>query len=128
MPREPGCLGELGFKWREDAELVALGIGEDRPFDIVVLADRRGLCPQTNEAAHFRRLVGRTQVKVQPVLRRLVIGDLDEQKIGGHIDLRAALGWLDYGLMGVLVGDCQPNASAQKRASAKQLCESMTRH
>lgn len=74
-------------------------------MDIITLPDRRGLCSQTNEAAHFCFLVCRPQVEVQAILHRLVIGDLDEQKIGSHINLRAALGWLDDGLVGVLIGD-----------------------
>lgn len=98
-------LGVLGVERREYAELVPLRVGHDRPLDVGTLADGGGLCTKSKEAPHLRRLVRGAKVEVQPVLRRFAIGNLDEEKVGGHIHLRAPLRRLYHRLMGILVGD-----------------------
>jgi len=55
----------------EDAELVAVGIGEDNPVDIVLAVD--GSRAQRHEAVHLRAVVSagsRHELEVQPVLAR----------------------------------------------------------
>ena len=55
----------------EDAELIAVGIGEDNPVDIVLAVD--GSRAQRHEAVHLRAVVSagsRHELEVQPVLAR----------------------------------------------------------
>lgn len=95
----------LRGEWRQDAELVAFGVGQHRPSHIVTLADLRRPSPQTYQTIHRGRLVRGAQIEMKPVLCRLVIGDLDEQEVGGHVNFHTAVGWFDDRLVIVLVSD-----------------------
>jgi hypothetical protein len=89
----------------QDAELVALGVREHHPGDVVALTDVDPLGAETDQTLDLSGLIRRPEVEVEPVLADLLVRHLHEQDVRRNVDRRVTLRRLDRPLGVALVGD-----------------------
>src|SRR5260221_124153 len=100
----PVVLRLVALSRGQHTELMAVGIGHDRPADLA-LADVDASCPEGDETVDLRLLItadGWSEIEMQPVLP-----GLRHQRRTAPGDLRAAARRADRGLL-VLIPDQRP--------------------